>query len=66
MSHFTPEARRAVIRLRQAERTEVREWTAKDHALSFLGCAGQMVAIWIGTLVVWGLVVLLIVGGMQP
>ena len=66
MSHFTPEARRAVIRLRQAERTEVREWTAKDHALSILGCLGQFVAIWIGTLIVWGLVTLLVVAGTQP
>ena len=62
MSHFTPEARRAVIRLRQAERTEVREWTAKDHALSILGCAGEMLAIWVGVLIVWGLLIALFLG----
>lgn len=62
MSHFTPEARRAVIRLRQAEPDPAHVWTRKDSALSFIGCAAQMVAIWIGCLVVWGLMVALVVG----
>ena len=62
MSHLTPEARRAVIRLRQAEPDRTHVWTRKDYALSFIGCAAQMVAVWIGTLVVWGLMVALVVG----